>query len=134
VVEPVPEPEPEPEPEPDPVPLPEPPPVVPPSLVPVKGLLSELTVALVKSKPKVVVSSCWAILAFVLVVASEPPDFQPPIQPEDVLESDIWPPLHVWQLAHRTLAIMFWPSLESPLPARRVNCAAVLLVSSVGVV
>jgi hypothetical protein len=49
-----------------------------------------------------------------------------------VLLRDISPPVHVWQLEHATLAVMVEPSSLTPLPARRVRRAAVLLVSSVG--
>lgn len=113
-----------PDPDPDPDPLPASPSV--------KGLLSFATLACVRSMLKVTVSSCWIMRAFRSVVAKEEPDLQAPTQPEDVLSSDMEPALQVSQLEHRTLATIV-PSL-TPLPSRRVNCAAVLLVSSEGVV
>src|SRR4051794_33197692 len=73
------------------------------------------------------------MVAALLVVASEEPDFQAPIHAALVLWSDMVPPLHDWQLEHATLAVMVEPSALTPLPPRSVNLAAVLLVSSVGI-
>ena len=139
------EPEPESPPPPDPVPDPpeppepldppdppgssDPPPT--PALLSTKGLLSELTVAWVKSTEKITVSSCSAILAFRSVVANELPDFHPPTHPTSVPERVIDPALHDWQLEHITLATI-WPSAVTPLPSKRVSCAAVSLVSREG--
>lgn len=66
------------------------------------------------------------------VVASDGPAIQAAIQAVPVLVSDIRPPFQVWQLEHATLAVM--PSAPTPLPARSVRRAAVLLPSRVGMV
>jgi hypothetical protein len=62
------------------------------------------------------------------------PAFQAPIQELDVDCRLIDPPDHVSQLAHCTLAVMVWPSSDTPLPASSVSWAAVDDVSSVGMV
>jgi hypothetical protein len=89
-------------------------------------------VALVRSTLNWARSSWYEIVAALSVVASDEPCFQALIHPALVLLSDISPPLQDWQLEHATLAVMVDPSSLTPLPARRVNFAAVLLVSSWG--
>lgn len=111
--------------EPDPDPLP------PPVLAWVNGLESELTVAVLMSRLNLSVSSCWPIEALLLVVESEDPSFHALIQPVELVR-DIVPPDHDSQLEHFTLAVMMLPL--TPLPARRVSLAALLLVSSEGCV
>lgn len=123
------EPEPLPEPPSWPVPDSDPLPSSSPSAE-TKGLLSSLTVAWVRSIRNRVLSSCCWMVASRSVVSSDGPSLQAPIQLELVLWRDISPPSQDSQLAQATLAVMTEPS--TPLPARRVSRAALLLVSSLG--
>lgn len=120
--------------------LPPPPPLLPPPLpVPVpgselsawrKGLLSVETVAWVRSSWNWSWSSCWLMLALLLVVDSEDPDFHAAIHSDAVSVRLSEPPLQLSQFGQTKLAVM--TPLATPLPARSVNFAADELVSSLG--
>lgn len=104
---------------------------MPPFVSETKGLLSDAMVAWVESTWNWTVESCWEMPALSLVVASEEPLFQAPIQSSGPF-SEREPELHLTQFGQTKLATML-PSLETPLPARSCSWAASLLVSRLGV-
>lgn len=98
-----------------------------------KGLTSFDTEADVRSNVKPVVLSCRWMAAFLSVVSRELPLSHAAIHEELVLLRLIWPPLaQLLQLEHMIFAFMVLPS--TPDPAKTVSFAAVLLVSSTGIV
>lgn len=108
-------------------PLVEPPPLLPlplplpPVEAPVNGLLSDETVAEVRSRVKLEWSSCCWMLWLLLAELMALPDFQAAIQLVLAELRDMEPPLQDAQLVQRTLATIL--PFETPEPPRRVRAA-----------